>query len=135
MLGRKKIIRRAIFSAKRLGFKNTKLKLEGLADKIENVESKYIGNNPEFAKRLLNRISGIKSSMWGEQTNSNMEEIEDKEKSRLINATFLAFIINGAAGAFFYKLPELAGFSQTIGSILFKGILLGLTAFNLIREL
>lgn len=103
-------IRKALESAERLGFKTTRLMLEGLQDQLRDFEPRSTKDMPQKVRRILTKVHLIEQSMKNESAFIDEKEVNLEAKALLYQRIGESVFFNFVAGGFFYMLPE---FSQT----------------------
>jgi hypothetical protein len=137
MIERQKSIRmqKAMQAAKRLGFQNTKLMLEGLSEQLRDFEYRSADTTSMKANRILNKIALIRNSMQNELFVIDEGEVNSRGRATVLSSISASIIFNGLAGSFFYMLPEIVDYKNQNQAALYKLLVLSVFSFIVIREL
>ena len=101
-------IDKALDSAQKLGFRNTRIMLEGLRDQLKDFESRTVETAPLKADRIIRKVQLIEHALEKEWPSVDKEEVVVQAKGALYAKIVRSAFLNFAAGAFLFMLPDIA---------------------------
>jgi hypothetical protein len=134
-------IKKAKNAATMLRLRNTRLMVEGLAAQLYDFEGRTISSTPRKAKRIMDKIACIEGTMENELATLDSKKVRAYARDSLYMKLIESTLINFAAGAFAFMLPELSQMQNiklTIiikaGASLFFGVRFFKEVWDTIRE-
>ena len=128
-------IRKALDSAEMLGFRNTRLMLEGLGEQLYDFENRSIQSAPGKAQRILSKVHLIRQSMENEMSLANKKEIRREAGFSLCSRILNCAIVNLGSGAFLFMLPELSQMQNLQMALIVKISAISFFGLKVAREI
>lgn len=128
-------ISKAKDAAGRLGFRNTKLMIEGLAEQLRDFEFRTVQSVPIKAKRIMSKVACIESTMQNELRNVDEKEVGKQAYSSIFSNIFASIFFNALPAVFFFHLPTIAQYPNQKEAAVFRIVVIAVFSFRIFREI